>query len=347
MSASFGLFDDAEFEKTLKKEFLCEARELLDDVEPSFLSYEKNPSSDHDMAQIFRLVHTFKGSAGVAGFKGLAAFAHNFETLLSRLRNREMEASETVVEILLGGNDALKGYVTALEADHAAIYDTSAMDAQILQLLSSGAAPSRPTAAATVDLKTLTSSKPQPFVGTVRPRILIADDEPTLRECIASILSSEGYDVVEAENGLEALNIVKADPTIKLLLTDQSMPIMKGEELVEKLRDAQIKIPVIVVTGMADHSAAVKFIRSGVYLYLSKPIDASDLILAVGNALRAGELAETLTKALAFTFRNYLRLRRLEADPEKQKCSSCASDSEFSESLKSMGEIISSVLRKA
>ncbi|RZA13523.1 MAG: response regulator, partial [Proteobacteria bacterium] len=312
-----------------------------------FLSYEKDPSSDRDMAQIFRLVHTFKGSAGVAGFKGLASFAHNFETLLSRLRNREIAATESVVEILLAGNDTLKGYVTALEADHAATYDTAAMDAQILQLLSMGTPSARPSAPSALNASPLATSKTQSTISGNRPRILIADDEPTLRECIASILAAEGYDVIEAENGLEALNLVKADPTIKLLLTDQSMPIMKGEELVEKLRAAQIKIPVIVITGMSDHSAAVKFIRSGVYLYLSKPIDASDLILAVGNALRAGELADTLTKALAFTFRNYLRLRRLDADSETHNCHSCASDPEYSESLKAMGEIISSVLRKA
>jgi two-component system chemotaxis sensor kinase CheA len=350
MSASFGLFDDAEFEVTLKKEFLSEARELLEEVEPSFLKYEKDPKNEQEMAQIFRLVHTFKGSAAVAGFPGLAAFAHNFETLLSRLRSHEMEPSETIIEILLLGNDALKGYVAVLEKDHAATFDTSAVDALLLKALNPGQAPAPAKAAAPAPVAPVASPAPRsggrPPKEGKNQRILVVDDEPTLRECIVMILEEEGYDVVEAENGLRALEMVLKDPTIKLMLTDQSMPIMKGEELVEKLRAAQIKIPVIVVTGVADHSAAVKFIRSGVYLYLTKPIDAPDLILAVRNALRAGELAETLTKALAFSFRNYLRLRRIDAELAKPN-PNLKLDFDIANDLKMMGELISKVLKKA
>ncbi|RYZ51369.1 MAG: response regulator [Proteobacteria bacterium] len=346
MSASFGLFDDAEFEVTLKKEFLSEARELLEEVEPSFLKYEKDPKNEQEMAQIFRLVHTFKGSAAVAGFPGLAAFAHNFETLLSRLRSHEMAPDESIIEILLLGNDALKGYVAVLEKDHAATFDTSAVDAMLLKALNPGQAPAAAKApAAPVEPTPAPRSGGRPPKEGKNQRILVVDDEPTLRECIVMILEEEGYDVVEAENGLKALEMVLKDPTIKLMLTDQSMPIMKGEELVEKLRAAQIKIPVIVVTGVADHSAAVKFIRSGVYLYLTKPIDAPDLILAVRNALRAGELAETLTKALAFSFRNYLRLRRIDAELAKPN-PDLKLDFDIANDLKMMGELISKVLKK-
>ncbi|MDP9149692.1 MAG: response regulator [Myxococcota bacterium] len=109
-----------------------------------------------------------------------------------------------------------------------------------------------------------------------RPTVLVVDDDKAIREIVAEVLRDEGYDVVCAENGLEALIELRKEHHPDLMLLDLMMPVMSGWEVLEQLEssDELSRIPVIVVSAMS---------APGVSEHLSKPIDLERLLATVGR----------------------------------------------------------------
>jgi EAL domain-containing protein (putative c-di-GMP-specific phosphodiesterase class I)/DNA-binding response OmpR family regulator len=112
--------------------------------------------------------------------------------------------------------------------------------------------------------------------------ILIADDEPTNRLIAKLALSKEGYNVVEATNGKEALHLAKKySPDV--ILMDAVMPIMDGFEAISKIKsdDELNNIPILMVTALDTQEDKIRAFNSGANDYLSKPFDVKELILRV------------------------------------------------------------------
>src|SRR5687767_8623429 len=116
-------------------------------------------------------------------------------------------------------------------------------------------------------------------------RILIADDEPGLREFLRDALESDGHTVDEAADGEKAAALLD-DRGYDLLLTDLKMPGRTGMDLVRKLRAEQPETQVIVLTAHATVDSAVEAMRLGAFDYLRKPIGGPDeLTVLVNRAL--------------------------------------------------------------
>ena len=112
--------------------------------------------------------------------------------------------------------------------------------------------------------------------------ILVVDDEPFFRSAISTILRKAGFQTIEARDGLEAYEIVRAIGTsIELLLTDVLMPRMDGLSLIESVRDLHPKMPVLLMTGSPFEN------RPGSYVVLNKPIGREVLLEAVRCAIAA------------------------------------------------------------
>jgi two-component system response regulator CpxR len=109
-----------------------------------------------------------------------------------------------------------------------------------------------------------------------RPSVLVVDDDEAIRQVISEVLRDEGYDVVCAENGLQALSELQRERPPDLVLLDLMMPVMSGWEVLEQLQasDELSRIPVVVVSAMA---------APGVHEYLPKPIDLDNLLSTVGR----------------------------------------------------------------
>jgi two-component system response regulator HydG len=119
-----------------------------------------------------------------------------------------------------------------------------------------------------------------------RTRVLLVDDEASTRTALSRLLERTGYDVDAVPDGgaaLERLGEVPPD----LVVTDLDMPVMNGLELLAALRERARDLPVIVVTGAADVRSAVSAMRAGAVDYLTKPVDADELALAIGRAIEA------------------------------------------------------------
>ena len=112
------------------------------------------------------------------------------------------------------------------------------------------------------------------------PGILIVDDEPAIRKLATIALRSDGYTVIEAANGLEALALFRSyGPDIDVLLTDMVMPVMGGAEAIARIRETHPDLKVICMTGFTDSG-----IPNGVRL-LAKPFLPADLLAAVREIL--------------------------------------------------------------
>src|SRR4030042_3404243 len=87
--------------------------------------------------------------------------------------------------------------------------------------------------------------------------ILIADDEPNIRRVLEAMFTKEGYNVLTAENGRKALDIVSVEPEIDVLLSDLIMPDMNGVELLEAVREINPSMSVLMITAHGTKKSAV------------------------------------------------------------------------------------------
>jgi len=121
----------------------------------------------------------------------------------------------------------------------------------------------------------------------IRERILVAEDDEFSRLALVSILKKQGYRVLEAANGKEALELVLKDkPALAVL--DIEMPEMGGLSLIERLRELGIAMPVLVLSGRAELSDRVHGLRIGADDYLAKPYEREELVARVQALLRRG-----------------------------------------------------------
>jgi DNA-binding response OmpR family regulator len=130
-------------------------------------------------------------------------------------------------------------------------------------------------------------SHDSPAAGEIRPaRILVADDEPRIRLALRVCLEADGHEVLEAADGLEALDaIIHAAPDVMIL--DLAMPNLDGVRTIETLRGVhgQLKPRVIILTAWGSGPAVLRTIGAGASLFLEKPIVPETLRAAIRSVL--------------------------------------------------------------
>ncbi len=114
--------------------------------------------------------------------------------------------------------------------------------------------------------------------------ILIIDDEKAIRKTLSEILSYEGYKIDEAGDGEEGLKKFK-DKSYDVVLCDIKMPRLDGIEFLDKAREANPDVPVIMISGHGTIETAVEAVKKGAYDYISKPPDLNRLLITIRNAM--------------------------------------------------------------
>ncbi len=115
-------------------------------------------------------------------------------------------------------------------------------------------------------------------------RILVIDDERSIRNTLKDILEVESYLVDVAESGVEALDLIK-NQGYDAIFSDIKMPQMDGIELLQRLKENDVETPVIMISGHGNIETAVDCIKKGAYDFIEKPIDLNRLLIVVRNAL--------------------------------------------------------------
>ena len=126
--------------------------------------------------------------------------------------------------------------------------------------------------------------------------ILIIDDEKAIRKTLSEILSYEGYKIDEAGDGEEGLKKF-AEKTYDVVLCDIKMPKLDGIEFLERSKEINADVPVIMISGHGNIDTAVEAVKKGAYDYISKPPDLNRLLITLRNALDKQSLV-TETKVL-------------------------------------------------
>ena len=119
-------------------------------------------------------------------------------------------------------------------------------------------------------------------------RVLVVDDEPSVRTVVRLILEKAGYDVLEAENGEKAIETINGGENrlvLDAVICDIRMPKINGVQALEYFQKQYPHVPVIVLTAFPDTEMAVSFMLNGVADYLVKPVEAQKLIDAVERAM--------------------------------------------------------------
>lgn len=116
-------------------------------------------------------------------------------------------------------------------------------------------------------------------------KILVIDDESRMRKLVRDFLSKKGYDVLEASNGEEAMDIFYSDKEIGLLILDVMMPKMDGWEVCREVRKTS-KVPIIMLTAKADERDELLGFELGVDEYVTKPFSPKILVARVEAILR-------------------------------------------------------------
>ncbi len=127
-------------------------------------------------------------------------------------------------------------------------------------------------------------------------RILVVDDERSIRNTLKDILEYEKYEVELAEDGNKALDKVK-NAEFDIVLCDIKMPGIDGIEVLEKLTEMAPDTPVVMISGHGNIDTAVESIKKGAYDYIEKPLDLNRLLITIRNAMDKSSLV-TETKNL-------------------------------------------------
>src|SRR6478609_6264671 len=125
------------------------------------------------------------------------------------------------------------------------------------------------------------------------PAILIIDDEKSIRKTLTEILSYEGYKIDEASDGEEGLKRF-SEKAYDIVLCDIKMPKLDGIEFLEKAKEINGDVPVIMISGHGNIETAVEAVKKGAYDYISKPPDLNRMLITLRNAMDKNTLvAET------------------------------------------------------
>ena len=118
------------------------------------------------------------------------------------------------------------------------------------------------------------------------PRVLIADDEDSMRQLVARAIAMDGHEVVTAQDGAEALDIlVREDGAFDLLLTDIQMPVMDGIALALATARDFPGLTILLMTGYADQRERASNLNAIVHDVITKPFSVADIRTAVADAL--------------------------------------------------------------
>ena len=124
----------------------------------------------------------------------------------------------------------------------------------------------------------------RPATGAVRPRVLVVDDEASIRDLLSKTLALAEYDVDVAPDGRSALERMRMYP-YDLLIADLKMPGMDGLTVIREAKRYKADLPVIIITGFSTESSAIEAVNLGVAGYLTKPFRVPQVLAAAAKAL--------------------------------------------------------------
>jgi DNA-binding NtrC family response regulator len=147
-------------------------------------------------------------------------------------------------------------------------------------------------------------------------KIIVVDDDPIAREVVSSILSREGYAVISAKDGFEAIDLLRKD-NYDLLITDLVMPGIDGIELIKSALKINPDLATVIITAFGTLDSALKAIDFGAYDYITKPFKIEEVLFLVVRCKKMINLQrenKNLKTVLAYLLKGAFDLEKLPPD---------------------------------
>jgi excisionase family DNA binding protein len=142
----------------------------------------------------------------------------------------------------------------------------------------------RPRGGSRISSPPITAGSPSPRESSDRPRILVVDDESSIRDLLSKTLALAEYDVDTAPDGRAALEQLRLYP-YDLLIADLKMPGIDGLAVIREAKRLKAGLPVIIITGYSTETAAIEAVNLGVSGYLTKPFRVPQVLAAAAKAI--------------------------------------------------------------
>jgi len=126
----------------------------------------------------------------------------------------------------------------------------------------------------------------------VKRHILIADDDPSIRSLLRTFLEGEGYAIGEAQTGGEVIKEISNGNKVDLLLMDLRMPEMSGMDILQRIDEQDLNVPVVLMTAFGTSNVAIKAIQLGAFDYITKPFELDDVRIAIERFFEHQALTE-------------------------------------------------------
>ena len=136
-------------------------------------------------------------------------------------------------------------------------------------------------------------------------RVLVVDDEVDVREMVCEFVTNMGHQPVQAANGSEAVEILKKSQNqICAVVTDLNMPVMTGLEMIAKIRDMGLDLPIVVESGHLDQEMTIQALKFGAFDFLYKPYSMSQFKAVVSLAISLGLEMQKIDSEIEVAFRS-------------------------------------------
>ena len=146
--------------------------------------------------------------------------------------------------------------------------------------------------------------------------IIVVDDNDSIRDLLKNLLISEGYTVVTADNGTDALSKLK-QINFDLVISDIMMPGLSGLDLLTRVRELDADLPMVMITGFPSIDTAVKVIKEGATDFITKPFNLDHAKLVVMKAIESGKLKKQ-NKALNEQVEEVDKVKAISKDLQEQ-----------------------------
>lgn len=230
-------------------EFTLEAREILDRLDLDFVQLEQSPDDKKLVGNIFRAMHTLKGSSGFFSFKRLEKVSHAGESLLGKIRDGQLALDKKKTTVLLNALDSLRAIIEGIEGSQTEpIGDDSALVKQLLDL-AAGRDEETPTAAPTVEINTLSDDLEADHLQDVTPLQAnrSAPDFDSIKEEVADELTLSTTPI-NNPNAVKSQELDASSATNEIESTEQSL----SAETADSLKTHEIAAPVKVSIELLD-----------------------------------------------------------------------------------------------
>ncbi len=148
-----------------------------------------------------------------------------------------------------------------------------------------------------------------------KARILVVDDEESMRDFMSIMLAKEGYEVLKASSGPEALNHIKKN-TPDVVITDMMMPDMNGLELMTRAREIHDDLSFIVMTAFASVDSAIEAMKKGAYDYITKPFKVDEIKLTINKVLEKEQITKENRTLKQELYRSFSLDKFIGKDPQ-------------------------------